>query len=213
MSPDLHPTKIKILQEATQVFAEKGFNGATTKEIAQRLDISEGTLFRHFSSKQEILYGVVENIVPIIGVGSLESTFVESEDLSAEEALRLFIADRLTLLKEKNMFFRIIFTEMQYDPQLRDLYQEKVLQPIQQIVSRFFTQRIQRGEFRELDPQAMVNVLSYIIFNIGFQSLFVREDKDELINADMLTDILLYGFQRQQAKQYIEFLGYFLKFS
>ena len=35
MFEDIHPTKLSILKAAVEVFGQKGFNGATTKEIAR----------------------------------------------------------------------------------------------------------------------------------------------------------------------------------
>ena len=47
-----------ILQAASRVFAEQGYAAATTFSIAQRANVSEALLFRHFQSK-EVLYGEV----------------------------------------------------------------------------------------------------------------------------------------------------------
>lgn len=41
----------KLLAAATEVFAEKAYAGATTKEIAKRAGVTEPMLFRHFGSK------------------------------------------------------------------------------------------------------------------------------------------------------------------
>jgi AcrR family transcriptional regulator len=43
-----------LLSAATELFAERGFAGTTTKEIATRAGVSETLLFRHFSSKQTL---------------------------------------------------------------------------------------------------------------------------------------------------------------
>ncbi|HCW72829.1 MAG TPA: TetR/AcrR family transcriptional regulator, partial [Clostridiaceae bacterium] len=44
----------QIIDSAMKVFRERGFKGATTIEIAEAASITEVTLFRYFSSKQEI---------------------------------------------------------------------------------------------------------------------------------------------------------------
>jgi AcrR family transcriptional regulator len=55
--------KEQIIQAALAVFIEKGFSGTTTAELAKAAGISEVTLFRHFSSKQEIFHAGVEPIL------------------------------------------------------------------------------------------------------------------------------------------------------
>jgi AcrR family transcriptional regulator len=47
-------TKEKIMEAARELFEQKGFAAATTKEIATRAGVSEVTLFRHFSSKRSL---------------------------------------------------------------------------------------------------------------------------------------------------------------
>lgn len=48
-----------LLKVAREVFAERGFQGATTAEIATRLEVSEATIFSYFSSKRELCIEVV----------------------------------------------------------------------------------------------------------------------------------------------------------
>lgn len=44
-----------ILRAAAQVFARKGFERATTREIAQEADIAEGTIYNYFASKEQLV--------------------------------------------------------------------------------------------------------------------------------------------------------------
>ena len=45
-------TRDKILKAAQKLFARNGFDGTTTKELAEKAGIAEGTLFRHFTTKK-----------------------------------------------------------------------------------------------------------------------------------------------------------------
>ena len=49
----------KILNAATELYAETGFRGATTRQIAQRAGVNEVTLFRHFGSKTALLHEAI----------------------------------------------------------------------------------------------------------------------------------------------------------
>ncbi|MDR5828982.1 TetR/AcrR family transcriptional regulator [Caballeronia sp. LP006] len=49
----------EILQAGREVFAEKGYDGATSAEIAQRAGISEATVFSYFSGKRELCARVI----------------------------------------------------------------------------------------------------------------------------------------------------------
>ncbi|HET7657090.1 MAG TPA: helix-turn-helix domain-containing protein, partial [Bacillales bacterium] len=53
----------RILESATKVFAEKGFEKSRTADIAKAAGVAEGTIFRYFKSKKDLLLGLV---VPLI---------------------------------------------------------------------------------------------------------------------------------------------------
>ena len=50
----------QILKTAIRLFAQRGFRGTTTREIALAAGVNEVTIFRHFSSKQELYAAILE---------------------------------------------------------------------------------------------------------------------------------------------------------
>ncbi|BAB73640.1 transcriptional regulator [Nostoc sp. PCC 7120 = FACHB-418] len=56
--PSEAQTRTKILQAALKLFASQGFDGTTTRDLAQAAGVAEGTLFRHFPNKKAILVEV-----------------------------------------------------------------------------------------------------------------------------------------------------------
>lgn len=50
--PKLTKKQIAILEAATDLFAEKGYAGTSTSEIANKAEVAEGTIFKHFKSKK-----------------------------------------------------------------------------------------------------------------------------------------------------------------
>lgn len=54
--------KNEILDVAEQLFAEKGFDNASTNDIINRIGIARGTLYHHFGSKEEILDALVDRM-------------------------------------------------------------------------------------------------------------------------------------------------------
>ncbi len=52
----------QILMGAAQVFAEKGFHKATTKQIAKAGGVSEGTIYNYFKNKRELLLALIDSI-------------------------------------------------------------------------------------------------------------------------------------------------------
>ncbi|MCR4514115.1 TetR/AcrR family transcriptional regulator [Aeromicrobium sp. 50.2.37] len=53
------PSEDKILLAAAQAFAEHGFAGATVRQVADRCQMSTGSLFHHYAGKRDLLVAVV----------------------------------------------------------------------------------------------------------------------------------------------------------
>ena len=55
-------TKEKILEAALALFARSGYMGTSMSDIARQLGITKAALYRHYTSKQEILDSIVERM-------------------------------------------------------------------------------------------------------------------------------------------------------
>jgi AcrR family transcriptional regulator len=51
--------QIKIINAAVETFSEKGFAASSTSEIAQKAGVAEGTIFRHYKTKKDLLLSIV----------------------------------------------------------------------------------------------------------------------------------------------------------
>ena len=79
-SVDAWPTRDRILYEASHLIAARGFHGATTREIAERVGIKQPSMFNHFSSKQAILE---ELLVFDITIPAQRAVYLASTSASA----------------------------------------------------------------------------------------------------------------------------------
>lgn len=60
---DGYKTKEKILAVAEQLFAEKGFNGASIDKIAKTAGVNKGLIYYHFKDKKDIIVSIFKNII------------------------------------------------------------------------------------------------------------------------------------------------------
>lgn len=107
----------QILESALKVFIEKGYNGATTIDIAREAAISEVTLFRYFDSKKQIF---VEGIEPIL-IDSLKESLTASKDLKAIEKLKYILKDRIKFISNHHKVIKLILMESQINPEITDI--------------------------------------------------------------------------------------------
>jgi len=58
--PAITSRKEIIFREAARLFKEKGYNSSTLRGLANKAGIKGGSIYHHYSSKQEILYLIME---------------------------------------------------------------------------------------------------------------------------------------------------------
>ena len=81
-------TRRRILDSATAVFAEHGYAGASMRDIAERLGITKAALYYHFTSKEDLLDGLVH---PVMTMMSEFAEAAESGALSNAQILSRFL--------------------------------------------------------------------------------------------------------------------------
>src|SRR5215472_2023489 len=52
----------QILDAATRVFASKGFNRATIRDVAQDAGVADGTIYNYFGNKTDLLFGLLDRL-------------------------------------------------------------------------------------------------------------------------------------------------------
>ena len=55
-------TKERILEEALRLFAKNGYLGTSMNDIARQLGVTKAALYKHYTSKQEILDSIVNRM-------------------------------------------------------------------------------------------------------------------------------------------------------
>jgi AcrR family transcriptional regulator len=58
----LERTRVALVAAARQVFATRGFEGASLDEIADAAGYTRGAIYRHFANKEDLFFAVVESI-------------------------------------------------------------------------------------------------------------------------------------------------------
>ena len=103
-------TRDRIVTAALEAFAEKGFRGASTREIAQRADTNQGLITYHFRSKDELWRAAADRIF-----GQLEKRLVEHlgslEAMTPREFAREGIREYVRFSAAHPELFRLMVDE------------------------------------------------------------------------------------------------------
>lgn len=114
----------RILEAAVEVFAERGFAGSPTAEIARRAGVAEGTIFKHYRTKKDLLIGVVAPLFAQLVVPQVIAPVVEilqRPHATFEGLVRELARERVSFVRQHASLVRIFVQELSFHPELRDL--------------------------------------------------------------------------------------------
>jgi len=186
-------THQKILSAAKRLFARQGYDGTTTREIAQSAGVAEGTLFRHFDNKKAVLI----EVATAGWIDILTELLTELSEMGSYKAVAQMMRRRMLHLRDNNDLFRVCFLEAQFHPELRDKIQTDVIAKMTEVAEAFIQTGIDRGVYRPLNPRLIANVFLGLFMVAGFShdTLQMEEASPEAMKdmAEGLADIFLNG--------------------
>jgi AcrR family transcriptional regulator len=206
--PDLKmPDKEKkILEAAITVISEKGFNASTTSEIAQMAGVAEGTIFRYFKTKRDILQGILIHLVNIVGepliLESFKKILLNSDQKDLRSIIKALLKERFTLMESLYPMLRIIVTEAMYHEDIREVLYKKIISKALEIFKLFQEEMIAKGLMnKDIDPLAASrsiygNLVGFFIYRKFFGPVIKLEDFDK--DLDRVVDIIMYGIAVRQ---------------
>jgi AcrR family transcriptional regulator len=186
-------TRTRILKAAQRLFAAKGFEGTTTRELAQTAGVAEGTLFRHFDNKKAILVEVATSG----WVDILTDLLTELSEMASYKAIAQVMRRRMWNLQKNADIMRVCFMEVQFHPDLRDRIQTEVIDKMTAVAEAFFQTAIDKGIYRQMDAKLGAKVFLGLFAIAGFSDntlIDPNASPQEMQKmAEGLADIFLNG--------------------
>jgi AcrR family transcriptional regulator len=141
----------QIIEAAARVFAERGFHGATTQDIADVLGIRQASLYYYFSSKEDAL----ELVCARGAEGFLEAAAViAAGPQSPTEKLRALIHAHLAPLLDRPDFVRVFLNERRHLPAASRRRIAQTIRAYEKVIEEVIKAGMRSGEFRaDLDPR------------------------------------------------------------
>ena len=161
-----------LIEAATALFAERGYDGTSVQAIGQRAGVSRGSIFWHFGSKEGLLWAVAERafeeweaevLVPDVG----DATGVEAVR-RALAAHRRFLTERGEALR---LFYILIFEALGPRPELAPEF-AALHERLRDVTVAWIRRAIEAGELRDdVDARAVVILISGALGGIAYQWL------------------------------------------
>ena len=191
-------TRDKILECAIRLFAEKGFSGTTTREIAEKAGVNEALIFRHFSTKRDLYSAIIERkISEEPGFEYPLEAFKETRDdwlIFKSIAIRMF-----DCVEKDPCFIRLLHFSALEGHELSDMFFDTYVQYQRMLLSDYIERRISEGAFKNVNPvlaaRAFIGmVINYILVQEIFGEKKRRKIKREEV-ADTFVKIFLEGIK------------------
>ncbi len=189
----------QIIDAAIKVFAEKGFEGSKTRDIAREANVAEGTIFRYFRTKKDLLVGLLLPLIvkffrPLI-FSSVER-IINQDEQSMDDILTQIFVDRVALARKNQPLLKTVLTEAQFHPELLKPLKEQVAPQLVPLIDGLFEEKMRDGTLRSLDPRlvtrtAMSLVLGYLLLTSALPEVFPIDSDEE--EGQRMADILLRG--------------------
>ena len=177
----------KIIESAILIFSEKGYANASTAEIARHAGVSEGTIFKHYGTKENLLLSLIipylEDFFPSI----VEEVVKEASNsmITFEYFLVHLLQNRCLFIEENKEIFQVMIKELIYKEELK----EKLLPCIYQILATQIGQVIehfqQRGEVKDSPTDVLLKML-FTSTSAFFISHFVLFNKTKVSQEDIV---------------------------
>jgi len=180
---------------AAAVFAEKGFHGASTKDIAERMGIKQGSLYYYFKSKEEALgevclYGIEDYVHRMEDIATSNQPF--------EAKLMATITSHLSSYREKNEALKVHNDERLYLPEERRTKLKQLGSSYRQSLEGILEEGVKSGALRNsLDchfaAQSVIGICN------AWGDIIVRDPALDLFDViQKCTDLLLNGIRERR---------------
>src|SRR5258706_3664907 len=181
----------QILEAAIRVFAQKGFDRATNKDIANEAGITPGLIYHYFESKQALLHAIIEQISPVQTIRSLPTQLLTQPP----EILLRFVMQQMLAIAESEQFLRlvrVILPEFLHNPNfpLTDL---AFIQEATEFVENYLASKMESGELRRANPALIAQVIMGTVSGFVLRRQVMRDpqalrySQEEIVEAVVST--------------------------
>ena len=180
-----------ILIAAIELISENGYDKVSTAQIAQKAGVAEGTIFRQYKTKKDLLNAIVipsfvRLLLPTM-VEELIDNIIDQDYISFEELIRNLVEDRIKFARKNTPLLKIVVQEIISQEYIREeitsLFYKISYEKLIKVIDNYK----EKGEIVDYLPITVfriitTNILGYIIPRfVLFDSLDYDDEKEKEI--------------------------------
>ncbi len=203
MSSQLLSTRQRLIEAALELFSAQGVSATTTRQIAEKAEVNEVTLFRNFGNKHGLLLAVLEESAAFKNLG--ESLVRRATPPgNVYQALKDYASDSLHALERVPEFVRSVVGEADQFPAENRRALGRGVTEANRYVAQYLATVIQQGHLKTYLPaEKLASLLNGMILGyavIEFTSEFneLWEDRNDFL--ENLVELFLHGAMSSSAE-------------
>jgi AcrR family transcriptional regulator len=184
-----------ILETAAVVFAEKGYQRATIKEIADRAGIAPGTIYLYFKNKHQLLMGIANHVIG----QAWEQTKAQMARIDPEAYIDAVLQNMLHFVRQNQAFLQTVIAEIWTSKELQEQFFDQIITPLFETAGRYLELQIEKGRARPCRVEIVVPTIagSMIILSLlrtlASDDFLAHASDEELV--DELKRLYFYGLK------------------
>jgi AcrR family transcriptional regulator len=187
-------TKQLIIEHSRRLFAKKGFDSSKTSDIAKACGISEATIYKYFTSKNDLLMACVTP-------DNEEKVFPDNlGHLPLDELIKGYVTDKLNRIVQNRCQFEILFNETLHHPEISTEYVKQLYQ--RNAAEIEIERRIHQGKVKGISDFFLfrVGLMSAILAVMNQHDIHGKEGGTYFTPAKVneLVEFVLYGLYGKQ---------------
>jgi AcrR family transcriptional regulator len=197
--------RMQILQLAVSLFSKRGFNGTTTREIAQAAGVSEAMVFRHFATKEELYSAILDH--KACSDSGFDPITVVSEAVARKDDHAVFERLAFRALEHHDRdpeFHRLLLHAALDRHELADMFWERNVRRVYEFLGEYVRQRQLDGALIGLNPAVIVRAFIGMVIHHSLNNT-LWDPKRSLLDisneeaARSFADILLSGITKARS--------------
>jgi len=190
--------QLRIISAAIEVFAEKGYAASSTSEIAQRAAVAEGTIFRHYKTKKDLLLSIVAPTISKLMVPFVLRDFtkvLEAEYVEFKDFIRAALINRAEFVRKHLPVIKIVLQEIPFHAELRAQFFDTVAREASKRIVPVIEKFQKTGQVVAIPPMTALRlvVTTAIGFLLARYMLLPDHDWNDEQEIDYTIDFILHG--------------------
>ncbi len=201
--------QLRIIQAAVETFSVKGYAASSTSEIAQKAGVAEGTIFRHYKTKKDLLLSIIAPIMSkLIGPFILRdfTKVIDAPYSTYEDFVRAIIRNRLEYARNNLPVIKIFMQEIPFQDDLKKHFKELVSKHVISRVIKVIEQYQQKGALINVPPLSILRFTISAVFGFVMTLLILMPEADwnEDEEIELTIQMIMHGIARSADDQALQ---------